>query len=218
MTSQNNPAAILFDWDGTLVESLKAIHAAHNVVLKQFGRPELSYEEARRDLRQSAREKYTSLFGPEIGPQAFHLYYDTILKNHLDDLETLPHAEDFLSFVKSKNIPMAVVSNKRHMILEKEIDHFGWSHFFETFVGAGQTERDKPAPDPLLLACDHIGIHPTNSILWYVGDTDTDMKAANAAGCAPIFIEHGYGERDEIMAHNPYLIVRDLIDLQSKLA
>ena len=216
MTSQQNPAAILFDWDGTLVESLKAIHAAHNVVLGHFGLPTLSYEEARRDLRQSAREKYVSLFGAEKAPDAFNLYYETILKNHLDELEMLPHAEDFLSFVRTKQIPMGVVSNKRHMILEKEIAHLGWNNFFSAIVGAGQAERDKPAADPILLATDALNLDPSN--IWYVGDTDTDMKAANNAGCMPIFIEHGYGERDEILPHNPHLIVKDLIDLQSKLA
>ena len=212
------PDAILFDWDGTLVESLKAIHAAHNVVLTTFGQPALSYEDARRDLRQSAREKYMSLFGLEKAEAAFTLYYDTILKSHLDELETLPHAVNFLDFVHAQNIKMAVVSNKRQMILEKEITHLGWGNYFSSIVGAGTALRDKPAADPLLLALSHLQVAPDTHELWYVGDTDTDMKAANAAQLKPIYIEHGYGDRDEIMPHNPYLIVSDLIDLQSKLA
>lgn len=212
------PDAILFDWDGTLVESLNAIHAAHNVVLTNFGHRALSYEEARRDLRQSAREKYLTLFGAEKGIDAFNLYYETILKNHLDDLEILPHAENFLQTVKAQKIPMAVVSNKRHMILKKEITHLGWDHYFVSIVGAGEAAKDKPAADPILLALLHLNLSPDANELWYVGDTDTDMKAANAARIKPIYIEHGYGDHDEITPHNPYLIVRDLIDLQSKLA
>ena len=96
----------------------------------------------------------------------------------------------------------------------------GWSGQFETFIGAGIAARDKPAPDPLIQAAANMKLSPETHELWYVGDTETDMQAAHAAGFKPVFIAHGLGLIEQLKQWPPEIIVQDnqaLIDQVSAL-
>ena len=206
MKPLQKPDAILFDWDGTLIDSLPALHSYYNHVLGAFSMPFISREEARARIRLSARDVFPKLFGDQW-QNAFDLYYDCVAKTHLDHLVAMDGGGDFIARLAALEIPMGVVSNKRHVFLLKEIAHLGWDKYLVANVGAGEAAKDKPAPDPLHMAMDQLHISPDVHEIWYVGDTETDMMAAVAAGCQPIFIEHGLGTRDECYQHglNPYV-------------
>ncbi len=200
------PDAILFDWDGTLIDSLPALQSYYNHVLGAFSMPLISLEEARARIRLSARDVFPKLFGDEW-QKAFDLYYDCVAKTHLDHLVGIDHSHDTLARLAEMKIPMGVVSNKRHVFLLKEIAHLGWDKYLVANVGAGEAAKDKPAPDPLLMAIDQLHLSPDVHEIWYVGDTETDMIAAVAARCQPIFIEHGLGTREECLRQGlePYV-------------
>lgn len=206
MRPLQKPDAILFDWDGTLIDSLPALRSYYNHVLGAFSMPLISLEEAKARIRLSARDVFPKIFGDQW-QKAFDLYYECVAKTHLDHLVAIDHGEDFLTRLTSLRIPMGVVSNKRHVFLLKEIAHLGWDKYLVANVGAGEAAKDKPAPDPLLMAIDQLHLSPDTHEIWYVGDTETDMMAAVAAGCQPIFIEHGLGTREECVQHglDPYI-------------
>lgn len=192
------PSAIFFDWDGTLVDSMAALHAYYNHVLAHFGMPEISLEQAKSNIRRSAREVFPEIFGTK-SDEALGVFYDFVEKEHLKHLSVFKGADDFLSGLLPHNIPMGIVSNKKHSFLLKEITHVGWDKYFVSNIGAGMAAKDKPAPDPLLLAAQKINLSQNPSQIWYVGDTETDMQAAKAAGFELIFIEHGLGVREDCL-------------------
>lgn len=190
------PDAIFFDWDGTLIDSLPIIHAAYNHTLQTFGLKELTADEARLKIRKSAREVFPEIFG-ENATTAQEVFYNHIYAEHLNHLNPIDGVNDFLSHVSLRDIRMGIISNKRHDILQREVDALGWNKIFPLVVGAGIAARDKPSPDPLLYAASQIGLNAHDHEIWYVGDTETDMQAAVAAEFRPIFIEHGLGTRED---------------------
>jgi phosphoglycolate phosphatase len=99
----------------------------------------------------------------------------------------LPEAQALLEALSKMGIPTGVVSNKNSRFLRREVTHLGWDNFFGALVGAGDALRDKPAPDPLLLALEMLEV-PVSSNVWMVGDAPVDWDCADAAGCQAIAI------------------------------
>ena len=178
------PRAILFDWDNTLVDTWGVIHYAVNETLKQYDHPLWELETLKKHSHQSSRDLFPDIFKDKV-QEATTFFYQTIDRTHLEQLEVLPHAKNLLDFLNQQNIPMAVISNKRSDILQKEITHLGWDFFFQAVVGSGDAVRDKPYADPILLALERMQQPPSLSH-WYVGDTITDWRSAKESGCQPI--------------------------------
>lgn len=199
------PDAVLFDWDGTLIDGFALIRSGYQLLSQNFDLPPLSDSEIGAYMRRSARDLFPEMFG-ERAEEAARLFSAHIAAHHLDILEPIAGSVDFLELLLRKDIPMGVVSNRNHEWLIKEIPHLGWKKYFPAVVGAGIAAHDKPAPDPLILARSDLGL-PEEGCVWYVGDSETDMQAAISAGMVPVFIGHGL--RNISDCHNanifPYL-------------
>jgi len=210
------PDAIFFDWDGTLVDSLPSLMSYYNHVLERFDLPKITVDEAKKNIRRSAREVFPEIFGSN-SDEAFKVYYDIVSKTHLSLLTPFLGSEKFLNDLQHLKIPLGIISNKKHEFLLKEISHLAWDKYFISNIGAGVASKDKPSGEALLLAAERIGLSPLTHHLWYVGDTETDMLAAKDAGFELIFIEHGLGTRNDCFEKGatPYFVkdLNELIDL-----
>jgi len=203
----SKPSAIFFDWDGTLVDSMSALHSYYNHVLIHFGMTPITIEQAQANIRRSAREVFPEIFGAQ-SDDALKVFYDFVAQNHIEHLKPFADSHEFMTQLAALNIPLGIVSNKRHSFLLKEITHLGWDKYLVSNIGAGEAAKDKPEPDSLLLAASKVGLSPERDEIWYVGDTETDMLAAQAAGFQLIFIEHGLGSREDCQKHGiePYFV------------
>lgn len=182
------PRAILFDWDNTLVNTWPIIHTALNMTLRHMDHQEWTYERVRAEVKQSMRDSFPLLFGERWKDAAKH-YQTSYRAIHLEELAPLSQAEAMLASIPRPEIFVGVVSNKMGSTLRKEIAHLGWEGYFDVAIGAGDAARDKPHPDPVLLALQGSGIHPSPA-LWFVGDTAVDLEVAQAVGATPVL----YGE------------------------
>lgn len=180
------PAAVLFDWDNTLVDTWKTIFDSVNKTLVAFGLEAWDEERALVRIQHSGREVFPKLFG-EKAPEAQKFFYKLIEEDTLQGLNPMPEAEPLLKMLKKKGIPIGVVSNKSSPYLHREVAHLAWGGYFGTLVGAGDAARDKPAADPILLALKKLDI-PVSSKVWMVGDSPVDWECALAAGCQPIAV------------------------------
>ncbi|HPQ51404.1 MAG: HAD hydrolase-like protein [Alphaproteobacteria bacterium] len=192
------PDAVLFDWDGTLIDSLPMIKRCYDHLTNHFGMPAIAEDQIRANMRRSARDLFPDIFG-EKADEAFDVFYAFAREHHLDYLVSIDGADAFLSFLAEHKIPMGVVSNRKHELLLKEIPCLKWDHFLTCLIGAGEASRDKPAPDPLILARERMDVS-SDACVWYVGDSETDMQAAIAANMVPVFVEHGL--RNLLDCHN----------------
>lgn len=209
------PEAVFFDWDGTLVDTLPWLLSAHNHVRAYLELPEWSSAEFREYVRYSSRELYGPLYGSRAD-EALGVLRDFTEKNHLSDLKTLPDAAELLEFLRAAKVPVGLVSNKRHEFLVREVAHLGWDDYFAAVVGAGVAARDKPAADPLILALSRCDLTPGPGI-WYVGDSETDMLTARAAGCSAILVRHHHDNAHLAERFAPEAVFDDCRNLQNSL-
>ena len=185
------PAAVVWDWDNTLVDGWAAIAAGLNAAFAAFGLPAWSVEEVRARVRRSLRESFPEVFGAEW-ERARDIFYAEVRARHLGVLSPMPGAAEALR-AGAALAPMAVNSNKQGPLLRAEAAHLGWTELFRGLVGAGDAEADKPDPAPMRLALAACGV-PAGPAVWYIGDTALDMQAARAAGCAAVLV--GNAEHD----------------------
>lgn len=178
------PKAILFDWDNTLVDTWPTIHSALNETMRFMGHPEWSIDKVKKNVKKSMRESFPHLFSDDWEKAAEH-YQRTYRATHTNTLKPLPGAEDLLHLLQDHDLFLAVVSNKKSITLREEIKHLRWDDFFDVIVGADDAARDKPHPDPVLLALKTFG-DEFGPEVWFVGDTAVDLECAQVTGCTPI--------------------------------
>jgi phosphoglycolate phosphatase len=211
------PAAILFDWDGTLVNTLPGLRKAHNYVRTSYGFEDWTEAEFRANLRHSARELYPRIY-KENAAEAIERLYNYVRETHLAELEVIDGAPELLEMLRDAGIETALISNKRHDVLTAEVEHLGWTRYFRACVGAGQAAKDKPAADPVRLALERGGMRMGPDALWYVGDTVTDLQVAAAFGCRAVLLLDGEDKGALIAEYKPYLVFEDCRALQKAFA
>lgn len=180
------PRALLFDWDNTLVDTWPTIHAALHVTFERFDMPPWSLEEVRQRVRVSAREGFPQLFGKR-SDEALDVFYEAFKAQHIEQLSVIEGAAEMLAGLHEAGFYLGIVSNKSGPLLRREVDHLGWTGYFNRVVGAGDAERDKPAAEPVQLALAESCIAPGKDV-WFVGDTDIDLICAGNAGCIPVLL------------------------------
>ena len=182
------PRALIFDWDNTLVDSWGAIAQSINHVRGQFGLPQWSLDEIKVNCIRAARDSFPEWFGAENWKKAYDIYYDHFDRvRKMANITALAGAEQFLRFLKAKDIPAFVVSNKHGEYLRLEAAQLGWSDLFAAIVGAQDAARDKPSREPVDLALSKAGIK-AHADVWFVGDSEIDMMCARNAECTPVLI------------------------------
>ncbi|MEZ2721504.1 phosphoglycolate phosphatase [Paenalcaligenes hominis] len=193
---------VLFDFDGTLVDSAPDLAASANHLrkLKNLEPLPLSYlrpyaSKGARGLLQASLQLETDHPDYETEKDTFLAHYaanSTVLSRPFDGIETL------VEQLNELGLAWGVVTNKVVHLTQPIMDHFGLSQTSKVLVGGDSTPHIKPHPAPLLLACELTGISPENCI--YVGDDERDIVAGKAAGMATLVAAYGYCDFDPAIA------------------
>ncbi|MAL62634.1 MAG: HAD family hydrolase [Alphaproteobacteria bacterium] len=196
------PKAVLFDWDGTLVNSWPIIHESMNQTLKAMGHAEWTIEETNERVRRSLREAFPPLFGNRW-KEARDIFYAAYRAVHLERIAKKEGAEELIRVLFGLGVCLGVVSNKSGGHLRAESKILGWDRYFEgRLVGATDARRDKPSTDPIYMALTGSGISPGSDV-WFVGDTWVDMACGRAANCHTILIGESVPDDPEFADHPP---------------
>lgn len=209
------PRAIIFDWDNTLVDSWGTIHAALDETFRSMGQVPWTLDECRVRVRASLRDSFPGLFR-ERWQEAAEVFYRAYEKLHLERLTPLPGAGEMLAALAESGIWLGVVSNKRGLLLRREVEHLGWGRYFQRLVGAGDARRDKPARDPVDMALDGSGIAPCRDV-WFVGDAGIDMEIAHCCGCVPVLLRSDAAPLGEFDRHPPALRLGSCTELITRM-
>ena len=195
------PAAVLLDWDNTLVDSWPVIHEALCETFLALERQPWTLEETKQRVHHSLRDSFPDLFGDDW-QRAMQIYFDAFERQHLCRLTPLSGAEQLLKELQAKGIYLGLVSNKTGRYLRIEVEHLGWRQYFSRTVGAGDAARDKPAEDAVLMALNGSNIPPGIAV-WFVGDSIADMEIAHNAGCLPVLMRENPPESGEFSRYPP---------------
>ena len=208
------PVAILFDWDGVLVDTKDLIKEAYLKTFEAVGQEPIPIDTLHQLPGTSLRDYFPHIFGAKA-PEAEAAFYKYVHENHLSCLKQMEGAADLLTYIHSVGVPMAVISNKRGDILRKEIKHLGFESFFFDVVGSKDCAEDKPSAIPVqhILAKKNFSL--PNDQVWLVGDWTADMECAHAAGVVPLLMNNPVIKRDKNNPFPPKIYLESCLDLKN---
>lgn len=208
---------IIFDLDGTLVDSSIDITNALNYAIRPYSLKPLAVE----DVIQMVGEGITRLIEKMAGPVDTSAKDDILARflehysGHIVD-HTLEYPGVRETLEKLSGYKKAVISNKREALSKKTLSGLGLSGFFDLIVGSDTTAEKKPSPVPILKVLSELHAAPSEAVI--VGDSNFDIDAGKAAGIATIAVTYGYKPIDAIN-HADHMIdsMPDLVPLIKKL-
>ncbi len=193
---------IIYDLDGTLVDTLEDIAQAANHMLCQLGAPVLPARDVRgyvgRGVRQLVQHCLKSDDPKHIerGMKVYRAYY----AQHLTDHSVLyPGVREVLEHFKARR--QAVVTNKPNPFSQDLLAALGVAEYFLDIIGGDDGFPKKPDPGALRALMEREGIAVADAIM--VGDSPVDIEAGRRAGMMTVGIAHGFSERSELVAASP---------------
>jgi phosphoglycolate phosphatase len=202
------PKSIFFDWDGTLVDSFEFLERAHNHVRAIYGMGPFAPGEFRGYFGMPRQMLYTKIYGDDWESARAH-FEEYVDKNHMKLIKPLPGAEELVDALRTLKIKSGIVSNKKNRFVTREVEKLGWTDVFPILVGSGDAAQDKPEPAPLLLALSKAGLEKSAGEVFYVGDSETDAKCAQAVGCPLIIIDYEGRARSWVAPYEPVAVFND---------
>jgi phosphoglycolate phosphatase len=187
-------AALLFDLDGTLVDSAPDLAGAANDLLARRGRVPVPYATLRPHAGSGARGMLGAAFGLAPGEPGYEALRDEFLAHYatrlLQDSRAFPQAVAMLDALDAHRLPWGIVTNKAVHLAEPVLRGVGLHHRSRVLVGGDSTPHTKPHPAPLIEAARRMAVSPSACI--YVGDDPRDIAAGRAAGMLTLAAAWGY--------------------------
>lgn len=206
--------AVLFDFDGTLADTVPLILASYRHALTAPGHVVPEEVVIRRWIGRALLETLESQ-RPGEGAALVERYREHNLAHHDTLIRTVPGAADLLKEVLDSGVPVGLVSSKRADMVRQGMRVTELPHV-DVVVGLLETTAHKPDPAPLLEGARRLGVDPADCV--YVGDAVVDLLAARAAGMAAVAVTWGAGEEGDLRAEGPDALVHDVAALRTALA
>lgn len=197
------PAAILFDLDGTLLDTAADLHVALNTVLKAHQRPLVTLEQARPIASHGSNGLLGLGFGDDFSDHNRQQLREAFLTEYGKDPYSrttyFAGIEALLECLRDEGIVYGIVTNKPTQFTRALLPHFPLLSICEAVVCGDTLPVAKPDPAPILHAAELLGVAPADC--WYVGDAERDIQAGKAAGMFTVLANYGYLGPDD----NPHL-------------
>ena len=207
---------VLFDLDGTLVDTAPDLMRAHNHVMQKFGYPTKSTEEIRnlvgkgasamigRSIWGQAKKEFGKVNDEKVKKEMVTEFVDFYGKNIINESTLINGVKEFLNWCKNQNISMAVCTNKQEHLSNDLLKKIGIYDYFEYVAGSDTFDYCKPDPRHLTSVVEILDGDIKKSIM--IGDSETDANAAKAAEIPIILLEDGYTEKNKDEIYHNHLI------------
>ena len=214
---------VLFDLDGTLVDTAPDLMRAHNHVMRKFGYPTKSTEEIRnlvgkgagamigRSIWGQAKKEFGKVSDEKVKKDMVTEFVDFYGKNIINESTLINGVKEFLNWCKNQNISMAVCTNKQEHLSNDLLKKIGIYDYFEYVAGSDSFDYCKPDPRHLTSVVEILDGDIKKSIM--IGDSETDANAAKAAELPMILLEDGYTEKKKDEIYHNHLI-KDFVGIE----
>ncbi len=195
--------AILFDVDGTLLDTREFVYQAFEHTFQQYNLPAISRDSLATLIGGSLESIYECLV-PALN---YHVLSDThrsFQETHLHLSVLFPHVETTLAALHGQGIRLAAVTTRSKRTSLQTLENAGIARFFEVVVSGEDVTKLKPDPEPLLCALNKLCIAPNQAVM--VGDTATDVLAGKSAGTRTIAVTYGFAGHIISQYHPDYVI------------
>ncbi|MEY4683685.1 MAG: hypothetical protein RLZ25_144 [Pseudomonadota bacterium] len=216
---RRRPSLVLFDLDGTLVDSAPDLALAVDRMLVALGREPAGEARVRewigRGQPMLIKRALSGALWPEGMPEDFdraqELYVEFYGAGLAEKSRLYPGVLECLEALRALGIPMACVTNKDSRFTARVLESLGILRYFDVLASGDEFPRPKPDPDALLDTARRLGVAPEDTIM--VGDSSADAKAARAAGMMLVMVPYGYHGEDTVESFLPDLLLSDLNEL-----
>ncbi|MDH1263193.1 phosphoglycolate phosphatase [Pseudomonas sp. GD03944] len=210
------PRLVMFDLDGTLVDSVPDLAAAVDKALLTLGRPAAGVERVRDWVGNGARVLVRRALAGSLqheqvddalAREALELFMAAYAESHT--LTTVyPGVPEVLDALQQGGVALAIVTNKPERFVAPLLDEKGLGDYFRWIVGGDTLPQQKPDPAALLHVLELAGIPRSQAL--FVGDSRNDVLAARAAGVTCVALSYGYNHGRPIAEEEPALVLDDL--------
>lgn len=225
MSDLNNVKVILFDLDGTLIDSVSQLYLAVQAALNAHQLPAVSLEQVKEWIgngaevllkramcRQYHFHDVDEVLFLQVKADFDHHYHAGIDK----DYSLYPFVPETLSALAQAGYSLAVVTNKPDEFVQPLLQSAGIAQFFFSYLGWWTVTCEKPDPMPLHYLCEQFNVKPTETLM--VGDSKNDIQAARAAGIPVVGLSYGYNHGEPIENCQPDWVLHRFDELASLLA
>ncbi len=213
------PELVLLDLDGTLVDSIPDLAHSINATLLQLSLAERDINSIRnwvgngidKLLHRSLTNDINGEAEAELFDKAYELFMSIYYENMCATSVCYPGVREGINFLKDKNIKLGCVTNKSGQFVGPILEKLGLMDDMSIVIAGDTLARKKPDPLPLLHAASTFNKDPKQSLM--IGDSESDVKAARAAGFQIVCVSYGYNHGYDIRDTNPDAVVDSLAEL-----
>ncbi len=204
---------IIFDWDGTLIDSESTIVNCMQGAIVELGLPARDAASIGNIIGLGLREAILQLY-PEFDDAQVEALRDGysrfFISNDLTSGEVFPNVSETLAALHGHGCHLAVATGKSRRGLDRAFSHIDWDHYFHASRCADET-KSKPHPQMIHELLDQFQVPAERALM--VGDTEYDMDMARQAGVDRVAVDYGVHHVDRLVPYEPRLVVGDLKDL-----
>lgn len=201
--------AVIFDLDGTLLDTIEDIAISCNFVLKQFGKPPFSLEEYKLFVGQGANQLFKDIL-PELNEEeqkkAKDIFEEHYAKQYSINTKLYPDINKLLTFLKTRGFKLAILSNKPNVFTKKCAIKYLKDWEFDVVYGIREGIERKPNPQGVFDILDELKVEAGETL--FIGDTKVDMQTAKNASMDSVGVLWGFRGEKELREHGAKYIVK----------
>lgn len=202
---------VIFDLDGTLIDSFHAIMEGFNSTLPHYGLNKLNISETKALVGLSLEETFSNLLGKEHAHKATSLFRKRYKDVYLEKTSPMPHANKTIEALNKGGYKIGIATNKHGGFSRNIIDHLGWSDAMISVIGDGDIPSCKPSPDMIEKNIKDMSISKDEVI--FVGDSPVDMETGINAGVFTIAVPTGHHSGELLKDAGAKALISDLSEL-----
>lgn len=199
---------VIFDLDGTLLNTLEDLADAVNFVMRAHGYPERTLDEVRRFVGNGIRRLMEQAVPEEVTGEAFEIVFEEFKSYYTEHCQIKTCAYDgmmpLLKRLQEEHYAMAIVSNKNHAAV-CELNEIYFKEYIKVAIGQKDGIRKKPAPDTVMQALEELGKEKETAI--YVGDSEVDFATAENSGMDCVLVTWGFRTVEELAECTPKALI-----------
>ncbi|MGN0940910.1 MAG: HAD family hydrolase [Selenomonadaceae bacterium] len=210
--------AVVFDLDGTLINTIYDLADSGNELLASFGKAPHTVDEYRYFVGNGSRklvERILPEFTPAEVDAALEKYKGIYARRLFNKTKVYDGILELLDALTEMHIMKAVCTNKHMSAAESIIGHFFKEGTFDAYVGDRAGYPRKPDPANVFYVLDKMGAKPEETV--YLGDSSVDMETAVRAGALPVGVLWGFREKDELVENGAKILIEKPMDLLEKV-
>jgi phosphoglycolate phosphatase len=202
---------VIFDLDGTLIDSYQAIYLSFKYAYENLGLPPLSYDVVKKVVGRGLNHTFLELLGEERSSRALLLFRQKYQEVFRGNTHLLPDSREVLETLHDRGIQLAVATNKLGSFSRAIFDHFAMEKLFAVIVGDGDVSQNKPHPEMLHYAMGEMGLGKEDTV--FVSDSVIDIQTGKNAGLRVFAIPTGNTARQDLEKAQPTALLNRLPDL-----